>query len=469
METGDNSKSKITFSRVHWGGQICCILITITIFSIYLAYHLITVNHAMKSDNATVSLDWLMCMSEPFDPWMKTYMLPIVGACIGQAFALSFRALVSLHGYSSENKLRHPSATVLMIVISTIQAVCITCCYLDIIPTTCVDFLGVKTHFFLWAEWLCTVPYMFFLVNIMDVKRQCMRQDDIFIQLLGGGSLVLFFTNNFLSIPNVVHWTTFIIGNVMMAVALAWQQLQARGEYRVAKSNFDKLVTQYESTKAAPHTTFHSSSSNSEAISTEVALNNTGESQAWPTLAVQQAIRERTAYDTLCVTECKHNTAVFMTICFVIIPLFYFANALEWIDDESSFLCTYLSGYLTKILFMHIVTDSHVEILDPNKFLIIEERRKAEESRLMFMRYVFHEVRVPLNSVVLGLQLLQDNRKLARMEKETLTMMKDATSFMAETMNDVLSLQKIENGMLELELKPFSPKRLVSSVVSNFR
>jgi signal transduction histidine kinase len=48
-------------------------------------------------------------------------------------------------------------------------------------------------------------------------------------------------------------------------------------------------------------------------------------------------------------------------------------------------------------------------------------------------------------------------------------MMKDATNFMAETLNDVLSLQKVEEGKLELEYKLFSPNTLAMDVINNFR
>jgi signal transduction histidine kinase len=58
---------------------------------------------------------------------------------------------------------------------------------------------------------------------------------------------------------------------------------------------------------------------------------------------------------------------------------------------------------------------------------------------------------------------------LSREEKETMGIMKEATRFMAETLNDVLSLQKIEEGKLQLEFKPFSPEGLVFSVIRNFR
>ncbi len=455
-----SNTNKMMISKVHWGMQISCLMFTLGLFLSYLLYHLYRFNspelcstfEAVDQENCSSLLieghtsGKLICLSEPFDPWVKSFMLPIVGACVGQAFALYFRSFISLHGYSTEGKLRHPNATRLMIGIATIQATSILGFYLDIVPTTCVDFLGVKTHFFLWFEWLCTVPYMFFLVSIMDVKRQFMHEDDIFIEIIGGSSLVLLFACNFPFLPTILHWLNFTLANIMMTGALIWQQYNAHQEYNAAKAIFDNLMKK-------PHSLARPSPPPSPTNR--------------PVTPTEQI--EREAYDALCVAQCKLNASMFMSIWFTIIPAVYYVNYMQLIDSEVFIVTTYICSYLAKVLFTHIITDSHVEILDPNKFLIIEERRKAEESRLMFLRYVFHEVRVPLNSVVLGLQLLQDNREFARVEKETLTMMKDATSFMAETLNDVLSLQKIEQGMLELEYKPFSPKRLLSAVISNFR
>ncbi len=113
--------------------------------------------------NGSDTIPSVMCDAEPFFPWIKPYILTIVGACVGQAFALYFRFFVNIFGYSGEGKLRHPKATRLIVVIATIQALCISGFYFDIMPTSCIDFLGIKMHYFLWFEWICTVPYLFFL------------------------------------------------------------------------------------------------------------------------------------------------------------------------------------------------------------------------------------------------------------------------------------------------------------------
>jgi len=84
------------------------------------------------------------------------------------------------------------------------------------------------------------------------------------------------------------------------------------------------------------------------------------------------------------------------------------------------------------------------------------------------LRYVFHEVRVPLNSISMGLHLLQEELNLDPVTNasslETLEMMKEASQFMSDTLNDVLSIQKIEEGKLEIVPKPFHLVDIVKTV-----
>ena len=63
-----------------------------------------------------------------------------------------------------------------------------------------------------------------------------------------------------------------------------------------------------------------------------------------------------------------------------------------------------------------------------------------------FLRYVMHEVRVPLSSIVMGINFLEGSNNLVTDEKDTIVMMKGATDFMRETLNDILCMQKIEEG-----------------------
>ena len=81
------------------------------------------------------------------------------------------------------------------------------------------------------------------------------------------------------------------------------------------------------------------------------------------------------------------------------------------------------------------------------------------------MSFLFHEVRVPLNSVSLGVHVLAEESNLSVTQLETLEMMKEATTFMGSTLNDVLSIQKMEEGKQELHCKPFMIYDLINSVL----
>jgi two-component sensor histidine kinase len=81
---------------------------------------------------------------------------------------------------------------------------------------------------------------------------------------------------------------------------------------------------------------------------------------------------------------------------------------------------------------------------------------------------VFHEIRVPLNTISLGLHVLTSGESLNRNELETVSMIKDAVGFMGDTLNDVMALQKIEEGSLALNYKSFTVQELLHIMEDSF-
>ena len=101
---------------------------------------------------------------------------------------------------------------------------------------------------------------------------------------------------------------------------------------------------------------------------------------------------------------------------------------------------------LTKGLFAAANMDIHVDLLVETEKLLLEERR-ANAARRVFMKYIFHEVRTPLNSLTVGIDVLAMSGNLDEQEKECLGMMRSASEFMSGTLDDVLSMQV--NGCME--------------------
>ena len=110
--------------------------------------------------------------------------------------------------------------------------------------------------------------------------------------------------------------------------------------------------------------------------------------------------------------------------------------------------------------------DAHIELLDSSVYFLRVEQN-ANAARRAFLRYVLHEVRVPLNSICMGLQLLKDRENLESSPEEyddALLMMTESVSYMSDTLNDVLSIQKIEEGKLVLKYEIFHISEVLRTV-----
>jgi signal transduction histidine kinase len=81
-------------------------------------------------------------------------------------------------------------------------------------------------------------------------------------------------------------------------------------------------------------------------------------------------------------------------------------------------------------------------------------------------------VRVPLNTIAMGITVIGDdchNDRFSEASQEALIMMDDATNFMGNTLNDVLSMDKIEEGAMELKLSPFYMEDIFDVSVSTMK
>jgi len=175
-------------------------------------------------------------------------------------------------------------------------------------------------------------------------------------------------------------------------------------------------------------------------------------------------------------------------------PLLYFLRAGRVIDNDVLLAGLIVANVVAKFLFtsryslmcfvnsMHdfdylnllsLLNDRATDLRVHFTAGLISELRKERDlnsSRREFMRYIFHELRVPLNSLTMGIEVLSSVTSQA--EKSTVVMMmKEASSFMSDTLNDVLSITKIEENAMDLNVKPFvlfeSIKRAVY-IMQNF-
>ena len=89
------------------------------------------------------------------------------------------------------------------------------------------------------------------------------------------------------------------------------------------------------------------------------------------------------------------------------------------------------------------------------------------DTKSMFIRYISHEIRNPLNAVQLGLESLEKELVKSRDNFTCLEILRDVkTSLQASitTLNDMLTSDKIRSGILVLERKNVDVMNLVSTV-----
>ncbi|GMI12588.1 hypothetical protein TrVE_jg1352 [Triparma verrucosa] len=95
---------------------------------------------------------------------------------------------------------------------------------------------------------------------------------------------------------------------------------------------------------------------------------------------------------------------------------------------------------------------------------------KLRSSTDQFLRFVFHEIRVPFNALILSLEVLKsdslsgDSAKQDPNTKEHFEIATTASHSMMRIMNDVLSLQRIASGKLVLCQEPVNPASVASIV-----
>jgi signal transduction histidine kinase len=89
--------------------------------------------------------------------------------------------------------------------------------------------------------------------------------------------------------------------------------------------------------------------------------------------------------------------------------------------------------------------------------------QESLEFRRMFVRYISHEIRTPMNTVKMGLELLTEELPHYDLPPDVIGYLSDSTAscnIAIEVLNDLLTLDKLENNalqleMIELEVVPF--------------
>ena len=139
---------------------------------------------------------------------------------------------------------------------------------------------------------------------------------------------------------------------------------------------------------------------------------------------------------------------------------------------------TFGLNYLTMMVYMMTGCTAIVSVISGRVSklgsMIFSNAHEVLAVRKMFMRYISHEMRTPLNTVCVGLNVLTKQLQNAfniATDHSCFVTLKDVQSsceIAVSVLNDMLLYDKIESGLMSLELAIISPWSLIKQSVELF-
>ena len=88
----------------------------------------------------------------------------------------------------------------------------------------------------------------------------------------------------------------------------------------------------------------------------------------------------------------------------------------------------------------------------------------------MFVSYISHEVRTPLNTAIMGLQVLAEELEGADAEtKQSLREVRTSCDIAVNVLNELLMFDKLEGGTLMLEKTKAKALELITKTIAPFQ
>lgn len=146
--------------------------------------------------------------------------------------------------------------------------------------------------------------------------------------------------------------------------------------------------------------------------------------------------------------ELKQQLSLFLGC---ILPMFGVVATLAMIgaiSKESSYLCTTFLNLVSKGVIAFTAMDTHSITLHSIRAQLTSEIA-FNQRRREFVRYMFHETRIPLNSFTMGLDSL-NTESMDQLDREVVQTMKVSSEYLERSLDSYLVMLDMEEGTFEL-------------------
>ena len=312
----------------------------------------------------------------------------------------------------------------MVIVISTTLTVTSFLSHTAEVKYRCIDVNGIRTSPFMWVDWLFTVPSIFFLVSAMKPENNLNL--DSRVQQYSALAIICLYLSNFEVFPTPCLYLSMLAAIGFMSVALVWNHLEISREFNDSFERYQRSALEH-----------------------------------------VFKVEGKLSYK---LNNYRMNCTLFITIAFPIYFLLYCTRFFGYILDEEYIMLVSFANFIVKALFAQIIFDVHAEILQPTHYELGEKIRKSEIARWKSLRYIFHEVRVPLNTIGIGATLLQETNSLKGLdEDDTLNMISESAESLNCTLNEFLSMQRLEQQSMKIANHLFDIREIINTLYVNLK
>lgn len=291
--------------------------------------------------------------------------------------------------------------------------------YFNYQSNVCVDGFGVTTFSSQWSEWLVSVPLLAYLSCSIVSKRSLYLSE--WMLLANIASMIV--TGFMITLDPARRYHYFTVSTVnMLAIPALSRMIDDQDIVAICSHRVQQMTS-----------------------NTETGSYLVKEQQKW---------------------RRKMLWRLFM-VCWLF-PSVYMLRATGLIGAETCCVAFLLCSLVGKLLFSSSLAASYMSLFERLQLVSVSIHR-SNETRRTFLRYVFHELRIPLNSLAVGMQLMGDilapDDSISEEDKQLFETMQNTTSLLVDNVNQVLALHRIREGEMTLASVPFDVRAWLQRIV----
>jgi len=149
-------------------------------------------------------------------------------------------------------------------------------------------------------------------------------------------------------------------------------------------------------------------------------------------------------------------------------PVITFTGMCGLISSDAERIIFILLDVCSKSWFIALALAYQFQAEVGNLSKKLAQVNEATSTQRIFLRFVFHEVRIPFHSVTTGLNQMSSVENMGAYRPLIQAMVQSAES-MEHTINDVLTLSKLEEGKLSTVCTPVSLEEIFQSTISSLK